>query len=69
MSIGEKRVRVTFNPSAMGAVDQIKQQSAALIDLTLKTADGKPNTEALDGARRCAAIAADKYEEACMWGR
>lgn len=32
-TIGEKRVRVEFNPSKDGIVDQIKQTSAELINL------------------------------------
>jgi hypothetical protein len=58
MSIGEDRVRVTFNPSADSIVDQIKQQSAKLIDLceTLKPLDG-----------RLASLAQTSYEEAAMW--
>ena len=41
MTTGEDRVRTKFNPSASGVVDQIKQKSAALIDLceTLKAKD------------------------------
>ena len=33
MTLGEARVRTTFNPSALGLVDQIKQRTAELIDL------------------------------------
>ena len=58
MSIGEDRVRVKFNPSAEGVVDEIKQQSARLIDLceTLKAKDP-----------RLASLAQTAYEEAAMW--
>lgn len=58
MSLGEDRVRTKFNPSADGVVDQIKNQSAALIDLceTLKPLDG-----------RLASLAQTAYEEAAMW--
>lgn len=58
MSIGEDRVRIKFNPSADGVVDQIKQKSAELIDLceTLKPLDG-----------RLASLAQTSYEEAAMW--
>jgi hypothetical protein len=57
-TLGEDRVRVTFNPSANSMVDQIKQKSAELIDLceTLKTKDG-----------RLAALAQTHYEDAAMW--
>jgi hypothetical protein len=33
MSIGEDRVRIKFNPSASNLVDDIKQRTAALIDM------------------------------------
>jgi hypothetical protein len=58
MSIGEDRVRTTFNPSANGMIDQIKQKSAELIDLceTLKSKDA-----------RLAALAQTHYEDAAMW--
>lgn len=58
MSLGEDRVRVTFNPSAQGEVDQLKQKTAELIDLCedLKSKDG-----------RLASLAQTAYEEAVMW--
>lgn len=58
LSIGEARVRTTFNPSNNGLVDQIKQKSAELINLceTLKVKDG-----------RLASLAQTSYEEAAMW--
>jgi len=58
MTIGEDRVRVKFNPSSDGVVDQIKQKSAELIDLceTLKDKDA-----------RLAALAQTHYEDAAMW--
>jgi hypothetical protein len=63
MSIGEDRVRVKFNPSATGLVDQIKQKSAELIDLcqTIRTSttDGEQH--------RLVALAVTAYEEAAMW--
>jgi len=59
MSIGEDRVRTTFNPSANTVVDQIKQKSAELIDIC----------EGLRGKNpRLAALAQTAFEEAAMWG-
>lgn len=57
-SIGESRVRTTFNPSADGTVDQIKQKTAELINLCeqLKSKDG-----------RLASLAQTSFEEAAMW--
>ena len=58
MSVGEDRVRATFNPSDDSTVHRIKVQSAELIDLceTLKAKDP-----------RLAALAQTAYEEAAMW--
>lgn len=57
-SVGEKRVRTGFNPSAESVVDQIKQKSAELIDIceALKPVDS-----------RLASLAQTAYEEAAMW--
>lgn len=57
-TIGESRVRTSFNPSNDSVVDQIKQHTAALINLCegLKSKDG-----------RLAATAQTAYEEAAMW--
>ena len=58
MSVGENRIRVKFNPSADGVVDQSKQQTARLIDLCegLKAKDP-----------RLASLAQTAFEEAAMW--
>ncbi len=58
MTVGEDRVRVTFNPSAIGIVDLIKQKTAELIDMceTLKPNDA-----------RLVALAQTHYEDAAMW--
>ena len=57
-TIGELRVRTTFNPSANGDVDVIKQRTAELINLCdhLKSKDP-----------RLVALAQTAYEEAAMW--
>lgn len=57
-TIGEKRVRTTFNPSQTDLVATIKQKSAELINLCeeLKEKDG-----------RLASLAQTSYEEAAMW--
>jgi hypothetical protein len=58
MSLGEDRVRASFNPSSDSTVDQIKSKSAELINLvdSIKDKDG-----------RLAALAQTAYEEAAMW--
>lgn len=57
-TIGEARVRTSFNVSGDSLVDQIKRKSAELIDLCeqLKAKDG-----------RLASLAQTSYEEAAMW--
>lgn len=57
-TIGEQRVRTSFNPSETDLIAQIKQKSAELINLCeeLKGRDG-----------RLASIAQTSYEEAAMW--
>lgn len=65
-TLGEQRVRVSFNPSSDNKVDQIKAKSAELIDICqeLKMSDqgGAPSEQA-----RLAALAQTAYEEAAMW--
>jgi hypothetical protein len=58
MTLGECRVRITFNPSDDSIVSQIKQKSAELIDLceTIKSRDP-----------RLVALAQTHYEDAAMW--
>ena len=58
MTVGEDRVRVKFNPSGEGLVEQIKQKSAELIDICeeLKAKDV-----------RLASLAQTHYEDAAMW--
>ncbi len=65
-SIGETRVRTEFNPSKSGAVEEIKQKSAALINLMSEM----PKPE--DAAKRAefgrlVSLAMTAYEEAAMW--
>lgn len=60
MTIGEDRVRIKFNPSADGLVNQIKQKSAELIDLCSREV---ANPE--EG--RLWALAMTHYEDAAMW--
>ena len=57
-SLGAKRVRESFNPSADSLVDKVKRLSADLIDLCEEHKSGDP---------RLAALAQTAYEEAAMW--
>ena len=57
-SVGEQRVRTTFDPAASSDVDIIKNKSAELIDICegLKSKDP-----------RLASLAQTSFEEAAMW--
>jgi len=57
-SIGEQRVRIEFNSSNSGLVDQIKRKTAELINLCEDFKEKDP---------RLAALAQTAYEEAAMW--
>jgi len=61
-TLGQLRVRAFFNPSQDQRVNDIKQQSAQLIDWC-KDMQEKDNPE----KSRCAALAMTAYEEAAMW--
>ncbi len=78
-TLGEKRVRTTFNPANNGVVDKIKQGTAAMIDLcaAIKNDDSvSEKGSALNPAdyqaafgekHRLLALAQTAYEEAGMW--
>lgn len=76
-TIGEQRVRTSFNVSGDSVVDQIKHKSAELIDLlqamrydeASKTYDQSPEAmKALSGEKfRLISLAQTTYEEAAMW--
>ena len=57
-TIGEQRVRTTFNPGSDDNVQIIKNKSAELIDLCEKFKAKDP---------RLASLAQTTYEEAAMW--
>jgi hypothetical protein len=75
---GQYRVGITFNPSQLGVVDQIKVKAAELIDL-IDSVPSNPDTPAgatvagdqlvgLAGERaRLKALAQTGVEEAAMW--
>ena len=70
-TLGESRVRTEFNPSASGRGDQIKQKSAALINLceNIKHYDesGEKRDVVSGEQARFVALAQTAYEEATMW--
>jgi len=74
-TLGEQRVRTSFNPSQTDIVAQIKQKSAELINLceelkVSKIASGEVSLEEeLNNGEfiRLASLAQTSYEEAAMW--
>ncbi len=58
LTLGEERVRLSFNPNENPTVALIKQKTAELIDLCemMKQLDG-----------RLASLAQTTYEDACHW--
>jgi flagellar biosynthesis/type III secretory pathway chaperone len=71
-TLGQRRVRVSFNPSANSVVDDIKARSAELLDLceavqySAKMNDKFTPEQANEAARLCA-LAQTHYEDAAMW--
>lgn len=57
-TVGEARVRVSFNPESHSTVEEIKKMSAELIDICENLKGKDP---------RLAALAQTAYEEAAMW--
>lgn len=67
-TIGEQRVRIDFNVSGSGAIDQFKSKTADLIN-DLEDMKNQPISENTNSAEylRLIALAQTAYEEACMW--
>lgn len=64
LTFGQKAVGITFNPSNLPGVDQIKQECAKIID----TLDQLRN-EAVDGEMKAQfTLAIRKIQEGQMWG-
>jgi hypothetical protein len=57
-TVGERRVRVSFNPDSVDDVSRIKTKTAELIDLVESIKAKDP---------RLAALAQTHYEDAAMW--
>jgi len=66
-TIGEQRVRVEFNPSASGIVQEIKQAAAHLIDLVEAIPSGLDSSQSTPAIRRLKALAQTAFEEGAMW--
>lgn len=67
-TLGEKRLRVTFNPSKGELIQDIKQVTAELIDLLESQRLAEPKESPLNPERqRLISLAQTAYEEAGMW--
>lgn len=62
-TVGESRVRISFNPSSNESVDKIKRAAADLIDLCESLKD--ENRE--HPKNRALAVAMTEVESAAMW--
>lgn len=69
LTLGEQRIRTTFNPSSEDIVSHIENKTAALINMVamIKYEDEKGTQKAGERAR-LVALALTAYEEAAMWG-
>ncbi|MCT4079307.1 hypothetical protein HZP84_04075 [Elizabethkingia anophelis] len=65
-TLGEKRVRIEFNPSNSGNVNALKTKAAESINI-LEDFKNDPRNE-VDGEKvRLIATAQTKFEEAALW--
>lgn len=62
-TIGQKRVRLTFNPNQNPDVERIKRYTAELIDEMHAVMKGTEDPE----IKRLCATAMTHYEDAAMW--
>lgn len=67
-TLGQRRIRVSFNPASDSSVDTLKKATADLIDLVDMSAVA-PNftNEDVKDFNRLKALAMTAYEEAAMW--
>lgn len=68
LTVGEQRVRTSFNPGNNSVVDQIKQKTAELINLIdgLRAPDSIQKEEFGEYVR-LKSLAMTEYENAAMW--
>mgnify|MGYP006332613017 CR=1 FL=1 len=65
-TIGEKRVRIEFNPSNSGNVNALKQKAAEAINILQDFKDDPRETKDPE-TMRLVALAQTAFEEAAMW--
>ena len=67
LSIGEERVRISFNPSGSGDVYSIKSEAAISINRCENAKPLSPSSFDDREVLRLLALAQTAYEEAAMW--
>ena len=67
MTLGEDRVRASFNPSGNNIVDEIKARTAGLIDLCHELREDVREHDEGCEVMRCLSLAMTAYEDAAMW--
>mgnify|MGYP003418506558 CR=1 FL=1 len=68
-TLGEKRVRTSFNPGDLDYIDQIKNEAAKLIDIINQAAaNPKWDDETTKEWLRFKALSMTAFEEGAMWG-
>ena len=69
LTLGESRVRTSFNPSQDEAVRIIKERTAEIIDIvsSLPHPDSSGNELIHGEFSRCKAVSMTEFESACMW--
>lgn len=70
LSLGEKRVRTTFNPSNQSTVQHIKERAAELINYINENVNAPEGMSKDDLGEfiRYKALAMTEVESACHWG-
>jgi hypothetical protein len=66
-SVGERRVRVAFNPTSVSLVAEIKEKTAELINILEYEKNVEKASKADMEKFRLIALAQTAYEEAAMW--
>ena len=67
MTLGEQRVRTTFNPEQNSKVDVIKQKAAELINLIDKLERKENDPKKIGEFVRLKSLAMTSFEEGAMW--
>lgn len=67
MTLGEERVRISFNPAANADVEDIKRRAADCIDWCEGRKQRDPGTVGNPEVNRLLSLAQTHFEDAAMW--